>query len=136
MQVSINMIMNFYNLPDDLILYTLLYLDNLTLEKIGFRFNPNEFNNNIQKNILWKSWEIEIKSKLSYYVPPKRILNIFNSSPFQNEIKSRTNPLIINILSNYCSICNSFIKPSPNFFNYKVHYLLCNHIPFSKSKLT
>ena len=53
MQVSINMIMNFYNLPDDLILYTLLYLDNLTLEKIGFRFNPYEFNNNIQKNIMF-----------------------------------------------------------------------------------
>ena len=72
-----------------MILYTLLYLDNCTLEKIGFRFNPYEFNNNIQKNILWKSWEIEIKNKIQYYIPPKRILTIFNSSPFQNEIKSK-----------------------------------------------
>lgn len=129
---SQKLIIETINLPDDLLNYILLFLDTKKLEEIGFRFKPNEFYNNIQKEITWKPCYSEIEKKQSVIIPPKRFQQIYESYFFQTEQIKRINPVIINILSNYCKNCNSFVKPTPNIFKYDIHYILCNHIPFSK----
>ena len=94
------------NLPEDLLYYILIFLDIDKLEELGFNFKPSEFNKNIQKNILWKSWSCEIQRKIPVPIPPKQFKVIFDSTNFQYVMLDRTNPVVYNILSNYCSICS------------------------------
>ena len=123
------------NLPEDLLYYILIFLDINKLEELGFNFKPSEFNKNIQKNILWKSWSCEIQRKIPVPIPPKQFKVIFDSTNFQYVMLDRTNPVVYNILSNYCNICNCLMKPSINIFKNNNHYILCNHIPFSSGKV-
>ena len=82
---SQKLIIETINLPDDLLNYILLFLDTKKLEEIGFRFKPNEFYNNIQKEITWKPCYSEIEKKQSVIIPPKRFQQIYESYFFQNE---------------------------------------------------
>ena len=123
----------FLNLPNDVLIKILLFLNNLELEGIGFQFNPRIIASNIKNDIIWKSWNCEIEKK--YCLPIKSLKNLYNFEYLQKRLFNRVSPVVINILSNYCHICNSFIFPKPNFFKLENHYILCNHIPFSDNVL-
>ena len=126
---SIDKVDKLSQLPDDLLIIILSFLDIKCLESIGFIFNPSQFLElNIQTEIIWKSY-------ISYHKFDTTNTNqefdrIFKEKSFQKEIFKRQDLVVVNVLGNYCKLCNTFIKPNQNFFSKKSHFVICNHILF------
>ena len=117
-------------LPDDLLIIILSFLDIKCLESLGFVFKPSKLLElNLQTNIIWKS--CDSYHKLNSTENKIQIIDrIFNEKSFQKEIFKRQDLVVVNVLSNYCKLCNTFIKPNKNFFSKKSHFIICNHILF------
>ena len=98
---------------------SLSFLDIKCLESLGFVFKPSKLLElNLQTNIIWKS--CDSYHKLNSTENKIQIIDrIFNEKSFQKEIFKRQDLVVVNVLSNYCKLCNTFIKPNQNFFSKK-----------------